>query len=54
MTRGVNNQGGSWTGCSGSDSGTLGDGAGDNRTMTDCTASANLGSYNDRAEDIHG
>ncbi|MFI9644544.1 peptidase inhibitor family I36 protein [Micromonospora sp. NPDC051925] len=50
----VNNQGGSWTGCSGSDSGTLGDGAGDNRTMTDCTASANLGSYNDRAEDIHG
>ncbi|MEU5941644.1 peptidase inhibitor family I36 protein [Micromonospora sp. NPDC047548] len=50
----VNNQGGSWTGCSGSDSGTLGDGAGNNRTMTDCTASANLGSYNDKAEDIHG
>ncbi|MBQ1022814.1 peptidase inhibitor family I36 protein [Micromonospora sp. C95] len=50
----TNNQGGSWTGCSGSDNGTLGDGAGDNRNMGACTASANLGSYNDRAEHIHG
>ncbi|MFD6567939.1 hypothetical protein [Micromonospora profundi] len=46
--------GGSWTGCSGSDSGTLGDGAGNNRTVTDRTASANLGSYNDNAKDVRG
>ncbi|SCL26927.1 hypothetical protein GA0074694_4660 [Micromonospora inyonensis] len=50
----TNNQGGGLFGCSGSDSGILGDGAGDNLTMTDCTASANLGTYNDRTEDIHG
>ncbi|MFB6397809.1 peptidase inhibitor family I36 protein [Polymorphospora lycopeni] len=50
----TNNQGGWVFGCSGSDSGTLGDGAGDNRTMTDCTEASNLGSYNDRTEDIHG
>ncbi|RKN38700.1 hypothetical protein D7223_30490 [Micromonospora endolithica] len=50
----VNNQDGGWTGCSGSDSGTLGDGAGDNRNMGACSASGNLGSYNDRAEDIYG
>ncbi|MFG1779057.1 peptidase inhibitor family I36 protein [Micromonospora sp. NPDC049048] len=50
----TNNQGGGLLGCSGSDSGILGDGAGDNLVMTDCTASANLGSYNDRTEDVHG
>ncbi|WP_349877097.1 peptidase inhibitor family I36 protein [Micromonospora sp. HUAS YX12] len=50
----VNNQGGDPWGCSGSDSGTLGDGAGNNFHMGDCTASSNIGSYNDRAEDIHG
>lgn len=52
----TNNQGGREIlgGCSGTDSGTLGDGAGNNYNMTDCTASANLGTYNDRAEDIFG
>jgi hypothetical protein len=48
----------SWTnnqnnlGCT--DTGILGNGAGDDRVLNDCSASASLGSYNDRAVDTHG
>lgn len=50
----TNNQGGGIFGCSGNDKGTLGDGAGDNRVLDDCSASSSLGSYNDRTEDVYG
>jgi hypothetical protein len=48
----------SWTnnqnnlGCT--DTGILGNGAGDNRTLSDCSASASLGSYDNVATDVHG
>ncbi|MEQ4304695.1 peptidase inhibitor family I36 protein [Plantactinospora sp. B6F1] len=50
----TNNQGGGLLGCSGSDWGALGNGAGDNRNLEDCAASSSLGSYDNQTEHVHG
>jgi hypothetical protein len=55
---GFDHQTSSWTNnqnnLSCGDPGILGNGSGDNRTLSDCSASSSLGSYDNKATDVHG